>query len=526
MKMRTTATFATLLLFGAAGCADLDVTNPNQPDRGEVVTGAEDLEELIAGSYQSWWEGLRSNNSLWHQLSNASFESAATAANFGMVDMSAIPRTALNNTPAYAYAEQFEWTWGRLYRAIAGTSDGIRGLEDQSIPEGRGLSSEVRTQRAIAFGKFVQGLAHGMLALTYDEAFVADETLVYDETALPAEQEGLELQPYMEVFEAAIGYFDDAIAIAEQNDFTLSGDVWINGLDLTNQDLIQLANSYKARFRAQVARTPEERANVDWNQVMEDIENGIQADFMPVMESGRITSLTTHYANIFTDAWGRAPYFIYGMADQTGRYQEWMSTPVSSRTQFVMETPDQRFPQGSTLGEQEENPGSMFVANSFESNPGRGTWRWSHYDQIWEFGPFQTGAKPEITMREMALLRAEALFREGDEAGAADIINETRVGQGGLSPTDAAGTNDDCVPRLPNGECGDLLEMLKWEKRINVYHTHFGAWFFDSRGWGDLMEGTYLHYAMPAQEVLSFLMEPNTHGGGEGMSAGTSTYGY
>jgi hypothetical protein len=114
-------------------------------------------------------------------------------------------------------------------------------------------------------------------------------------------------------------------------------------------------------------------------------------------------------------------------------------------------------------------------------------------------------------------------------ATVASIVNETRVAAG-LNATDAAGLNTSCVPKLPNGSCGDLWEMFKWEKRLE---THFmgtplrNGWWFDGRGWGDLMEGTLMQLPVPYREMQLLLEQPYNLGGVGGNSAApVGTYGY
>ena len=134
--------------------------------------------------------------------------------------------------------------------------------------------------------------------------------------------------------------------------------------------------------------------------------------------------------------------------------------------------------------------------------------------------------QPEILIAEVRLLKAEALFRNGDKSGAAAIINETRV-PAGLNATDASNTNTSCVPKLPDESCGDLWEMLKWEKRVETSgYGLFGANFwFDSRGWGDLWEGTYLQLPVPCGEMEVLQMLPCANYGAEmEYSAARSTY--
>lgn len=75
------------------------------------------------------------------------------------------------------------------------------------------------------------------------------------------------------------------------------------------------------------------------------------------------------------------------------------------------------------------------------------------------------------------------------------------------SLTDPVPGGTGCVPRVPNppgftsAVCGNIFEALKWEKRMETAFTHWGAWYFDSRGWGDLPANTPIHYPVPYQEL-------------------------
>lgn len=93
-----------------------------------------------------------------------------------------------------------------------------------------------------------------------------------------------------------------------------------------------------------------------------------------------------------------------------------------------------------------------------------------------------------------------------------------------LRPTNAAGFNPTCTPRLPNGSCGTLFEILKWEKRMENHHQNFGAWYFDARGWDDVYRGTFLHFPVPAAELQARGLPLYTFGGvgGQGASPGSS----
>ncbi len=39
-----------------AGCQDLDVVNPNNPDRGRAIRNPQAVESFISSSFPVWWE--------------------------------------------------------------------------------------------------------------------------------------------------------------------------------------------------------------------------------------------------------------------------------------------------------------------------------------------------------------------------------------------------------------------------------------------------------------------------------------
>lgn len=279
---------------------------------------------------------------------------------------------------------------------------------------------------------------------------------------------------------------------------------------------------------------------------MADVDAGISEDwfmnfdwdngwYLSVLDYGTATG------------WSQLAYWIYGMADQEGDYQRWVDTPLGEKSyQFpgdepvLIVTPDTRFPQGSTVAEQRENQGTSFSmstaaeAGGTWARPDRGTWRWSWYKSKpagWDYGSSATPVwdQPGITYAEMRLLKAEAMYRSGNLAGAADLINVSRTANG-LNATDASGTNTSCVPKLPSEACGDLLEMLKWEKRMETVWSGpaLAGWYFDSRGWGDLFVNSPLQFPVPCQELQVLQMLPcNTYGGPGGeFSAPVSTYAF
>jgi hypothetical protein len=543
---RTGRLLTLVALLGAAACQDLTVPNTNEADSERVLAQSEDVGSLIGAAYNTWFQGVYyaytwSEGTPGFFLSNQSFQHASPWANFAMEVYARLPRIGTVNDQTWYHYRNNTRVWHYSYRALSSVSRGLRALQDPEVAD-QLTPEELSLYRT--FGKFIQGLGHGTLALLYARGFILDEN-----TDLSLPQSPVS---YAELMEASHGYFEEAIAMAEAGSFTVPFD-WIPS-QLSAPELARLAHSYRARLRAQLARTPEERAAVDWGRVLADVDAGIQeTQTLYVRWEAGWDHFFLYIVDL--DGWSQLPYFVYGMADQGGDVAEWYALPTVTEDEagtspvkqhrlpdgrpVLIVTPDLRFPQGSTVEEQRAQPGrNLRIVREDEEGlvwkrPDRGEWRWSWYKMTEGRGityePGEDLYKPEITLEEMRLLKAEGLYHMGDRAGAAAIVNETRTGAG-LNSTDAGGTNTDCVPRLPDGSCGSLWEMLKWEKRLETMWTGVAGvnWFFDGRGWGDLYRGTPLHLPLPCDEAQVLLLMPCLDFGGPAGEWGSpgSTYNY
>lgn len=534
-NFRKTAVAATLMLFGASGCADLVVPNLNDPDAERALQSAADVESLITPAFSTWWYTGTSYNGPTLFLSVQSFQHAATPANAGMYFYSKYPREAIVNSTSDPEYGNVVYAWYENYEALAGIADGLIAIEtSEGVAEELNAGNPDAVLRVTAYAKLMQGLSHGTIALLYDQGYIVDEnTERFDESGatLP-----LEMVPYPALMDAAIGYLDEAIALSEGQDFIIP-DSWM-AQEFTADELVEFANSWKARFLANVARTPEERAAVDWNAVLAAVDGAV-TETLELELVQRIYWDAIQYQTY--RGWQQLNYQILGMADQSGQYQYWIATPPGDRhpqatgpegsdgTNFAIVTPDTRFAQGATIEEQSENPGEMFEVPPFSpssmwNRPDRGSYRWSWYwniggyDYYYNYGDDTT--LPIIKIEEMDLLAAEAHYRLDDMAAAAALINNSRTDHG-LNATDASGTNTSCVPRLPDGTCGDLWEMLKWEKRLETqfWGPLASSWYLDGRGWGELYAGTQLQLPVPAGELAVMEMPVYTFGGIGGASA-------
>lgn len=571
---------------GLGGC-ELEVLNTNNPGTVQVKGTPADLENFLGTQYRRWHSALYGvTGNIWGMAAVQSFENFSTLSNNCQGQRVGIPRPGNDNAVGNVCGGDQALIFNRASEVARGVSEVLRAL-DAGLSFGPPADLDARGR---AFAEFLRGVSLGYLALVYDSASVITPTdpLTPQGTAEPGVFSG-----YQEVMAEAITALDNAVTHATGATFTLPPNWMFSTVGMTAAEFVKVVRSYRARFRANVARNPAERAAVDWAAVIADAQNGITADH-------RITTSTVTgpgkawvnqwYAYV---TWHQAVPFIYGMGDNSGAYAAWIALPLDSRGAsgaFLMTTPDQRFPQGADRAAQRADfdlagtggcSGANQVCKRFFRNrpvtdpPASPSWGASQYDHTryysWRTAGAGTATNGPIAfflLAELNLLEAEGHYRQGNYALAAALINRTRAacGPGGVPagctarPAGNGLTGDpggglpaitvfdattpvpggvDCVPKVPANaahsgggtvSCGTLLEALKWEKRIETAYSHLAGWLFDSRGWGDLPQGTPVHWAPPYQELqtrnysglqIYSVGGPNPTGG-----AGPSTYGW
>lgn len=517
MRVIRMMALAAVALMGAA-CADLEVENLNDPDRERAISTPADVEALISGSFNAWHlSNFHFSQSSAPLMSVMADDHTATWGNFGMNDGSREPREPINNDPSYGYSYVVESAWTQSYRALAGIRDGLVAIEG-GVEIGDGGED---THRAITFARLMQGLALGTLALQYDQAFVLDET---------TDLEAASLVGYQEVSDAAIAKLQEAVSLAGQGDFTIPAD-WMGQIEGHDDEFVaQLAHTYIARIMANTPRSVAERDAVDWGTVLSHLEQGITSDWLVDGNAVGLDAIKS-YAGSYS-GWARWDMRSIGPADQSGRFQAWTASSLDDRNAFVVDTDDRRItPEGHAAAPEAGDRGLYVQYEGAGSSPwpaARGTYNYSDYrDHRWDYYSDEfTGIIPVFSEAEVDFLKAEAMFRTGNEAGALDIINEYRVNNGQLPPATLAGDQSErCVPRDPvDGSCPDLWEILKYEKRIEEYHANWGTAYFDDRGWGDLVTNTAVHFPVPGEELLLLLRDIYTFGGGgEGSAPDAAT---
>jgi hypothetical protein len=534
---------ASLVLVTAACNDPLDVENTDNPDIVRVFSAGPTIEQTLGSGYQQCRNALM-RNGLFTQLNTMSFESYSQLNNFFMGPRGALPRAPiLNNRTASSVFFEYS-ALGRQTRVMANAVTSL----DNLIASGGTLGSPGQDLRARAWGFFVVGCNLGWLAMTYDSAGVVTPGYSLAGDSVP------ELSAYPDVMKAAIAMFDSAVTIASSNASTGAGGFptptpWMSGTALSRDDFVRFVRSYRARFRAGVARTKEDRDKVDWNAVIADATNGIQNDVMVAVGGSTGWNIGFQGSQMHVDAgWHQVTPMIFGMADVSGGYDAWLAKPLLQRDYFLIVSPDKRWPQGTTRAQQRDAstiPSSHtslpYIANRTGQDTPGDPWGTSFYN-FHRFRYIQRnsnrGDYPEFLKAEVDLLAAEGYIRTGNIAAAAAKIDLTRI-RAGLPPLSGVVTTatqpipggTSCVPRVPqppnytSTACGTILEAMKYEKRMETAFDTFGAWYFDSRGWGDLPTNTALQYPVPFEELDARGHPFYDLGGGGLWSAPKSTYG-
>ena len=336
-----------------AACKDpLTVTNINNPDRLRVLGTPADLETYTAGAFRSMFQATigGSDDNIPSQARVMAFENSSSLANFGLSARGAIPRAFIDNGRGNQVSAGNLKDFQLLSRAARSAADGINRMTLGGIS----LGSAAQDARLKAFAWLTLGASLGELALVYDSSTIINP---YDDLSLiPG------LSSYKDLMAAALRDLDSAITwtntaktAAGSNGFPLPTG-WINSNALTAVQFEQLAHSYKAWLRADVARTPTERAAVRWDSVLIDAAAGITADLNITYASSPAWTAALNQIYLYAQ-WGQLSSFIGGMADSSGAYDAWLAAPLANKVPFLIQTKDQRFPSGGTRALQQTASG-------------------------------------------------------------------------------------------------------------------------------------------------------------------------
>ncbi len=516
MRFRTILGAALVGVTVLAGCQDLDIVNPNQPDRERAITNPADVEALVIGSWPLYWGRIMTSSSSYNAMPTIADVMTATYANNASLKLSSEPRVAFQNSQQAEEHGIARYQWYDWYELVSNANDALAAIEGgmEIVNEDLGINTTTQTK---ALAKLFQGTGLGYISLLFDQMVVVTEDTDIEEP------DALALKPWEEGLEAALDALDEAIVLAGQVGTWYNGGAWTTlweGIPVVTADMVkQVANGTAARLIVLSSRGIEGKSGVDYARLQGYLANTITEDWMHgVSLNGQRASYWYRYRNSNSTFQGRSDYYFIGQADVSGNYQAWINTPITERDRFLITTPDRRLTAGSP-----ESDGKYFeyVSDIRGFRPERGLYHFSYYQWDRYIEPnssYRVGSIPLMTVDEMRLYRAEAALRAGNTSLVAELINVTRVGNGELPPVTANGVPqaDDCVPQTKTGACGSLEQALHYEFLMELQGINMLQPYLMRRTFGTLTPGTFIHLPVPARELETLGLDIYTFGGPEG----------
>ncbi|MFY0593896.1 hypothetical protein [Roseivirga sp.] len=363
--------------------------------------------------------------------------------NWGMRDVSALPRVALRNDADYIYSDLFSIPWEGLYETLT-PLNGILEVMNEDRDEVLAIIGADEFNAIAANAKALQGLSLGYLSLIYNKAFIVDEN---------SDLDNLIYSSFEDVNDAAIEKLVSAVDLFEEG-----GDMtgW-NGQTFSNLEVINILKAFIAKFEVSQARNSEEVSSLDWNRVLANTE-------------GSITDLAPLGTGAEEEWWNRM--LIQGQDKIFTRvHQKIIKMMNPSKPEAEVPYP---IPDGTPFLPEIEEPDDNRILTDFDYSetpeiasrlPTIGAYSYNRYSVYRES---LAGPMIFLSDAEVRLLRAEALLRtNGDKVEVVGLINETRVNRGGLTP-------------LSGQESDELiLEAIAYERIVEFsHHGTCNVWFY------------------------------------------------
>ncbi|MGH7468123.1 MAG: hypothetical protein ACRENP_09065 [Longimicrobiales bacterium] len=219
--------------------------------------------------------------------------------------------------------------------------------------------------------------------------------------------------------------------------------MWFLGIARSNTDLARIARAFAARFMVYVARNPTERQAVNWNTVIQLIDQSITSDFTVLGTVGVVeSSYKNRAARQRTTTPGdfmRVDYRLLGPSDVSQGFVGWYAQPWAQRTPFRMQTIDRRI-DGLTAAERPATCAQAAASNGscgfymgyhnttvFNADRGLGQRSFYFFHRYGQGTAYQSGPIQIINVAELELLKAEGLIRLGRSSEALALINKYRA---------------------------------------------------------------------------------------------------
>lgn len=470
----------------------LDVPNENQPST-ENLQNPDDFFALLTNGYNTWYNGSIAASPTMAFACAELFVSGTNSWGSGNVWFK--PRRTLFNDEAPDPVVIINFgAWYNYYGSVGLMVKLAKMFQDPNFKIVTGGIDY--TQRAKAHTYLIEALLYGNIALLYDKAYLFTEDSGDSETF----DYVANTRSYQDVMAFAMGKLDEAISIIEANDVDADPTSVIAGVTFDKDTLLQFANSIAARFLVENARTQEENAGTDWDRVRKYAEKGLQSNFAVEYTKGWEGKVMTrdegcNYFSMYSWGWQRAgQWLLHKMApnDIGGTYPIPADNPAYTANfkqwPAISNCPDKRLDKYFKF----QSLADWWGADKY-SRAGYGTYILSQY-QYWRYHDVvdqESGYVDHFLKMENDTYLAEALIHQhGDKSIIASLINNTRVGEGGLPAISASASYD------------ELEEALFYERYVESDLVWPQLGFYDRRRNKDqMMEGTVRHFPIPAPEL-------------------------
>jgi hypothetical protein len=525
-------------VFAVGGC-DLNIENPNSPDKNRAFADPAGLAKLMSGGFRNW---VGARGSYFGALTmtamadnyTASWNNAAIRF-YNSVGVDCPSRCGWTNSataPEAAGGPSIEGQWYGYYTVLVAANAVLSGINNGVCFDDDCTVNSTLTSRNRVVAKMLQGMALAGIATIYDQGFIADETT--DLTNISA----IPFSTRAEVRDAALQKFEEAYTEAGTATWVTDPE-WAgvgSGQSYTNTQIQQLIRTMQAELVAMWPRNSTENDAADWAAVANYASQGISSGapfnweyYVDVTgrECGDLDCVKTWGNSIGTM---RVDTRVAAMIT-TNHVSPW---PDPNGNPCPTTSPDKRVGDGSyglvidtvnfATVAATANAGTDFACSGVAIfPPARGSYHQSNLQHIRysnlayrgenlpggaEDG---TGQDPFYTTQMNDLLWAEGLIRSGGSAAqAAQLINNSRVGRGGLPALTGAET----VP--------ELLTALQYEQEIEFMGQGATPFFnrrridgltFNSRTGLNDQTGTPRHMPVPAKEMDVLNRASYTFGG-------------
>ncbi len=507
---------AVALLAGATGCLkSLDIVNRNAPERERAFSDPNTVKAAAAGSIKSYINtrvayepalGPFSTMGDEHSFSWNNFQSRY----YSSYGFECVERCGWANETTHPRYEPIPLWWYGMYSVISSANDVLFAIRQSASPPDLGADEGW----VEAISQLAQGVAHALVALTYDQGFVVTEE---------SDPAALALVSRTEVRDAALAQLDKAATLAAAANFSVAPNTLFgisSGPTYTGAQIAKIARTFQAELLAESARTSTENAATNWGQVVTYASQGISSGAAFNFEAFQSDRLTTEDFFSGIEQWG-SDYVVTRIDTRVARLlsttqaDPWPGgagnprpgvpgAPIGGVYGIDKRLGDGGFQNGNTNGDGEV-PATATSGTDFMWDPStyfpasRGQFHQSNigyhrYHCLVGTPPFPNGVYPDcptgagnfvILSRYMNdLLWAEGLLRTNTNLGlAAQLINNSRMGRG--NPNNLPGYLQACTvagcpgPGVPGGLTAQqsLLAGLYYEWHVELVSMSPDHWF-------------------------------------------------